>query len=138
MKVAIDVKKKEAIMRLKTITEYFGLGEKIVQYFEEDKLYYSYAYSMDTIKYDPKYAEVVRTFEHERNALVYHAVEAKTQNGFTLLSLLFVSDNENDWATEWLDGDQIFTYTICMEETDYSDMGWISLAAPMGYLMRIA
>lgn len=138
MNVTKEMKKQEALKRLKVITEHFNLGNNLVKYFEEDRLYYSYAYSMDTINYDPKYAEAVRTFERNRNALVYHVIEAQTQDGYTLLSFLYVSDNEKDWMTEKLEGDEIFTYTLCVEEQDYSDMGWITLAAPMGYLMRIA
>ena len=138
MVVSIQEKKEEALKRLKTITDHFDLGGNLVKYLMEDKLYYSYAYSMDTINYDERYAQAAKDFERVSGAYVYHAIEAKTRNGYTLLSLLFVSDYKEDWQTESLDGNAIFTYTICLEEPDYSEMGWIEMASPMGYLMRTA
>lgn len=138
MVVSRQEKKEEALKRMKTIAEHFDLGDKLVNYLTEDKLYYSYAYSMDTINYDERYAQAAKDFERERRAYVYHAIEAKTQNGYTLLSLLFVSDHKEDWQTELLDGNSIFTYTICLEDPYFSEMGWIEMASPMGYLMRTA
>ena len=110
----------------------------MVNYLKEDKAYYSYAYSMDTINYDERYAKALKTFESERWVYVYHAIEAKTQDGYTLLSFLFVGDYKDKWQNELLDGNSIFTYTICIEEPDYNEMGWIKIDAPMGYLMRTA
>ena len=138
MVVSIQEKKEEALKRMKTIADHFNLGDKLVNYLTEDKLYYSYAYSMDTINYDERYARAAKAFERERGVYVYHAIKAKAQNGYTLLSLLFVSDHKEDWQTELLDGNSIFTYTICLEEPDYSEMGWIEMASPMDYLMRTA
>ena len=99
------------------------------------------AYSMDTINYDERYVKIVQDFERQKNAYVYHVVEAKTQDGYTLLSLLFVGDREEDWITERLDGNSIFTFTICVENPEYSafgEFGWILMDSPMGYLMRTA
>lgn len=138
MNISMKEKKEEALKRMTVITEHFNLGDKLVNYLKDDKLYYSYAYSMDTINYDERYAKAVQDFENDRNVYVYHAIEAKTQDGYTLLSLLFVSDHKEDWSTEVLDGNSIFTYTVCIEENDYNDVGWIVMDSPMGYLMRIA
>ncbi len=135
--ISLREKKEEGIKRMQNLCDAFNLGDKLVNYLKEDKLYYSYAYSMDTINYDERYAKLVRDFEEERNAYVYHVIEAKLQNGLTLLSLLFVSDYRTDWDTEQLEGNSIFTYTCCIEEDGYEDMGWIKVDAPMGYLMRI-
>ena len=99
---------------------------------------------MDTINYDPSYADKVREFEKAHNAYVYHVIEAKTQNGVILLSFLFVSDYKEDWQTELLGKDGgIFTYTCPMGKVSdemefYEEMGWILLGAPMGYLARLA
>ena len=96
MEITMNEKKNEGIRRLKQICNHFDLGDKLVNYLKEDKLYYSYAYSMDTINYDERYAKAVREFEKSHNAFVYHVIEAKTQDGYTLLSLLYVSDHKND------------------------------------------
>lgn len=55
--------------------------------------------------------------------------------------ILFVGDREEDWITERLDGNSIFTFTICVENPEYSafgEFGWILMDSPMGYLMRTA
>jgi hypothetical protein len=91
---------------------------------------------MDTIIYDERYVRIINEFEDKRNAYVYHVIEAKNQ-GLTLLSLLYVSDFLDDWPTEELDGNSIFTYTCCVEEKGFEEAGWIKIDAPMGYLMRI-
>lgn len=90
MVVSIQEKKEGVLKRMKTIADHFNLGDKLVNYLTEDKLYYSYAYSMDTINYDERYARAAKAFERERGVYVYHAIKAKAQNGYTLLSLLFV------------------------------------------------
>lgn len=141
MNISREEKKEEALKRMEAIAEHFNLGEKLVNYLKEDKLYYSYAYSMDTINYDERYIKIVQDFESKNNAYVYHAVEAKTNDGYTLLSLLFVGDHEEDWITERLEGNSIFTFTICVEEPAYSafgEFGWIIMDSPLGYLMRTA
>ena len=58
--------------------------------------------SVDTIDYDPSYAEAVKSFEKKYGYLVYHALEWDTIMGKSL-SLLYVGDNEDDWAIEKLD-----------------------------------
>lgn len=138
MNISMEEKKEEALKRMSTIVDHFHLGDKLVNYLMEDKLYYSYAYSMDTINYDDRYAQAVKNFESENEVYVYHAIEAKLSNGDTLLSFLFVSDYREEWQNELLDGDSILTYSFCVETPDYGEMGWIEMAAPMGYLMRIA
>ena len=103
MNISREKKKEEALIRMKVIAEHFNLGDKLINYLKDDKLYYSYAYSMDTINYDERYVKIVQDFERQKNAYVYHVVEAKTQDGYTLLSLLFVGDREEDWITERLE-----------------------------------
>ena len=64
MNISVEEKKIEAINRLQVICDSFGLGNKLVNYLKEDRLYYSYVYSMDTINYDPSYADKVREQEN--------------------------------------------------------------------------
>ena len=92
---------------------------------------------MDTIDYDKQYAGIVREFESERSAYVYHVIETKLQSGVVLLSLLFVSDHQEDWVTEKLEKNSIFSYSCDIEDSGFGDMCWIYLDAPFGYLMRI-
>ena len=131
-----EEKKQEGIKRLHELAARFDLGEKLENYFKEDKLYYSYAYSMDTINYDKRYADAVKKFEKTYNCLVYHAIEADTTFGI-MLSFLFVSDHQSDWESEKIDNDRIVSYSFIVEDGwDEGEFGSIALAAPMGYLMR--
>ena len=133
----MSVKNAEGIRRMKQICDHFNLGDKLVNYLKEDRLYYSYAISMDTINYDERYARIVKEFEKSHNAYVYHVIEARLNDGNILLSLLFVSDYEEDWCTEELEGNSIFTFTCCVGIEDFDEMGWIVLDSSLGYLMRV-
>ena len=134
----------EAINRLEVLTEKYKLTPKILAYFKEGRVYYSYLTAMgvlpsfDTISYDPRYEEAVRSFEEKTGCLVYHAVEAQTTLGPTL-SLLYVGENEDEWETERLYKDYIFSYTITLENSKLSEFGDILLgrSAPEGVLVRI-
>ena len=63
MNISREKKKEEALIRMKVIAEHFNLGDKLINYLKDDKLYYSYAYSMDTINYDERYVKIVQDFE---------------------------------------------------------------------------
>ena len=136
MEITREEKKQEGIKRLHELAARFDLGEKLENYFKEDRLYYSYAYSMDTINYDKRYADAVKEFERAYHCLVYHVIEANTNLGI-MLSFLFVSDHQSDWEEEKLDNDSIMSYSFIVEDGwDEGEFGAISMAAPMGYLMR--
>lgn len=95
MNITKEAKKQEALRRLQVLADKFDLGPKLENHFGQDRLYYSYGYSMDTINYDASYAESAEAFEKRYRCLVYHAVEAETQFG-KMLSFLYVSDNQDD------------------------------------------
>lgn len=137
MNITKEEKKQEAIRRLHVLADRFNLGAKLENYFNQDRLYYSYGYSMDTIHYDESYAESVKEFEEQYQCLVYHAIETGTQFG-KMLSFLYVSDNRANWPAEEVAGDTIMSYTYIIEDGwDEGEFGDIRLGSPMGYLMRI-
>lgn len=137
MNITKEAKKQEALRRLHVLADKFDLGPKLENHFGQDRLYYSYGYSMDTINYDASYAESAEAFEKRYRCLVYHAVEAETQFG-KMLSFLYVSDNQDDWPVEELTGKTIMSYTYIIEDgLDNGEFGDIRLDSPMGYLMRI-
>ena len=137
MDITREEKKQEALRRLHTLSVKFDLGPNLEKYFSEDRLYYSYGYSMDTIHYDESYAESAKAFENRYDCLVYHAIEAETQFG-TMLSFLYVSDYKEDWPEGELRGKTISSYTyIVSSGWESGEFGDIRLDSPMGYLMRI-
>lgn len=57
--------------------------------------------------------QFVNSFESEHNARVYHVFESHSNFG-TILNLLFVSDNETKWETEFrtINSEQNYYFTI--------------------------
>ena len=132
-----EEKKQEAFRRLHALAEQFSLGPNLEKYFSQDRLYYSYGYSMDTIHYDESYAESAKAFEQQYQCLVYHAIEAETSFG-KMLSFLYVGNDKEDWKVEELTGKTIMSYTYIIEGGwDEGEFGYIRLDSPMGYLMRV-
>lgn len=109
--------KAEAIERLEILTSELGLNSNAVNYFKQGKIYYSYLTgggiigSIDTIGYIPKYEEIVKEFEEKYNCLVYHAIE----DSFGMLSLLYVSDDEEEWAYERPEGKYLYVNTYSFD-----------------------
>lgn len=138
--ILLTEKKEEAIRRMQAICDKYEIGNKLVEYLKEGRVYYSYVYSMDVINYNERYANIVRAFEEEHNAYVYHAVEAFDPDCGTLLSLLYVSDIREDWKQELLGkSGYITTDTFALgygDEEIFEEMGDIWIAAPFGYLAR--
>lgn len=135
----IEEMKKEALRRIETLTKEFELRPNIYKYFEEGKIYYSYLIAgisgcIDTIHYDERYANVVAEFENKYGMLVYHVVET----GNTI-SLLFVSDIEDDWDSERLfAGQYLLSYVYNFDYPDCSEFGDIVVGGLDGALVRIA
>lgn len=138
MSEIIDRVFEEAVFRLSTLTEKYSLNPNILKYFKEGKVYYSYVTagvigSIDSISYDSRYEKAVSDFEQQNKGYkVYHAIEC----GF-MLSLLYVSTNFDDWESERLSGNSIFSYTINFQD-NISEFGYIGVSGYMesGALLR--
>lgn len=128
--------KEEAINRIKTLTEKCNLNPNVLKYFKEGKKYYSYLTaggylgSIDTISYDRAYEDAVKKFEMEySNFLVYHVIETITAHG-KLLSLLYVSNEKEDWESERLQSDNfIMSYVLNLDNPKLSEFGYIAIDA---------
>lgn len=162
----------EAVLRMKALQDNFDLNPKILQYLEEGKLYYSYRISgwangcIDTIDYDERYAKAVNDFEEKTGNYVYHVIETKSMgqvrevdtgsavisylekadaDPVTMLTLLYVSSDDEDWMTERLEGDYIAAYVMNLGEQDdgfyggyYGEYGDVFLTSDGGALLRQA
>ena len=125
--------KNEAINRIKTLIEKCNLNPNALKYFEEGKKYYSYLTggflgSIDTISYDKAYEQAVKKFEIEhQDSLVYHVIETITLSG-KFLSLLYVSNEKEDWESERLQGDNaIMAYVLNLDNPQLSEFGYITV-----------
>ena len=135
----------EALSRLKVLAEKFALSPKIREYFKEGRVYYSYLTAMgaipsiDSIAYDPRYEALISAFETEYHCLCYHAIETETFFGKTL-SLLYVSEDEEDWDAERLCENYMAAYVVNLTYPDLSEFGdiFVSESEPCGALLRIS
>ncbi len=128
--------KEEGLLRLELLERYFGLNPNVRKYYAEDRLYYSYLTmggfmgSIDTIHYDPHYAELVRVFEEERGYKVYHVIEHKNT-----LAFLYISDEAEEWEHERPNMDGVFSMVI-ERDTNVVRYGCITLDSLQGALRR--
>lgn len=137
--------KEEAINRIKSLIEKCNLNQKVMKYFNEGKVYYSYLTaggfmgSIDTISYDKNYEKAVKDFETKHSDyIVYHAIESITAHG-KLLSLLYVSSDKEDWESERLESNNnIMSYVFNLDNPDLSEFGYIAIDSFMrsGALVR--
>lgn len=136
--------KKEAINRIKALIEKCNLNPNVLKYFNEGKVYYSYLTaggfmgSIDTISYDKNYEKAVKDFEKKHDCIVYHAIESITTHG-KLLSLLYVSEDKEEWESERLESDNnIMSYVVNLDNPKLSEFGYIAIDGFMksGALVR--
>lgn len=83
--------------------------------------------------------KIVRDFENETNAVVYHIIKTYTTIG-CMLSIFYVSDEESEWESDREDikiGEQL-CYVKNLDNEDCSEYGFICFQKNCGGLMRTA
>ncbi len=162
----------EALLRMRALQDKFDLNPKILGYLAEGKLYYSYRVSgwsfgcIDTITYDERYAKAAKDFEEKTGKYVYHVIETKTMGRVrtvetedmevsyiekaedeprTILTLLYVSPDEENWESERLENDYLFAYAMLLDVQDheccggyFGEYGDVFLTSDGGALLRRA
>lgn len=127
----------EALQRLSDLEKLYGLNPKVRKYFDEGKLYYSYITgggfigSIDTIQYDPRYAEIVENFEEQTGCLVYHVIERKNT-----IALLYVSNDSSDWVVQRPRKEGILAHVFDVDSYE-NEGGFIKVDIIQGALYRI-
>lgn len=133
-------KRLKLLQILPTVINYFK-KHKIVCYSERQNKYF------DGILYDinnhQELKEIIKEFEDQRHALVYHAQLAKYEFGLCL-SILFVSKYPEEWEMdqEDLKADSKgimypYAYVYNIDIPDFSDMGKIGIVRKNGGISRI-
>lgn len=86
-----------------------------------------------------KEKDVVTDFENTHNALVYHVIRNTTELG-ALLSLMYVSDNKDEWVIDREDikNGEPLVYVKNMDDDMMSEFGYISITPRYGGLVRVA
>lgn len=132
-----DDMKKEAISRMKNI----GIEQLVIDHFEK----YDHVFAAKNFllsKLLPEEEAIVADWEKENGGLVYHVVCASSEIG-ELLSFLYVSKYEDDWASEreiYRQGDDVvglYGYAYNLEEPMFSDFGFMQFKNEDGILIRV-
>jgi hypothetical protein len=135
MKVSRENKKAEAIKRMKALDVY---TEAIKQFKNEDIIMVSEPPLGGLYWLNKEEKKIVADFELEYNALVYMVVRSNTEFGL-LDSLLYVSDEQEEWEMDWEDipDRYLMSYVVNRDCPDYSEFGSIAVKSVGGGLVRI-
>lgn len=128
-----EMQKAEAIKRMKAL---HMLSQPIRGFEKEEKLNLSERIGiLYWLEDDEK--KMVKDFEEKWGFLVYHVIKSYTTLGL-MYSLMYVSDNEEDWeldAEDIQDG-QAVCYVINKDMPDCSEFGVIGIKPMTGGVVR--
>lgn len=130
--MANTTKKEEAIKRMKML----HLHPNVIKEFKEDILNYSEKGILFWVE-DEKWKSYIRNFEKEYNAVVYHIIHNYTEFG-ELLTMLYVSENENEWEMDKQDLKKEFCYAYVenLDDPSCSEIGSVAIKPWFGGLIR--
>lgn len=135
----LERQKQEALTRMQML----GLMGNVRKAFRNGTLYYSerqnayfnaVLYFLDN---NPDWAAKIRELEQDKGILVYHAQLTHTSMG-DMLSLLYVSKHETEWALDRkaLAQAETCAYVMNLDDPDCSEFGWIGIKPAMGGVVR--
>lgn len=136
MNVSMEIKKAEAIKRMKALDIY----DETIRQFEKENLVSCSEPPMGANYWlDDEQLEIVKAFEQEHNALVYFVIRSYTQFG-RMDSILYVSDYEEEWEMDNADikDGYALAYVHNYDAEDCSEFGSIGMQSRFGGLVRIA
>lgn len=137
MKISTEIKKEEAIQRMKVL----GLFKPCIYQFEKYSEVQLSEMTGGLYEFSSNYElnAKIKEFEEEHNALVYHVIHTFTQFG-ELYSFLYVSDHKDEWEMDNEDIADGYIMAYVWNKTDEwcSEFGTISVRERFGGLVRIA
>lgn len=142
--------KLEAKKRIKHLMKEFNLSPEVLKDFEKGKINYSFLTEIqytgirvgviEPVERDERYFKAIKEFEKEYDGyIVYHAVKAHNEYG-EMLSLLYVSNDPENWEGERPYKNYVGTYTINFTYPGIKEFGDIVVKdiKGNGALLRIA
>lgn len=134
--VDTNKKKQEALLRLNQLEEKFHIDPIVKECFNNNELYFSdNTGKLRKLDSKPLFQKIVKDFEKKKDVVVYHCLYSETIYG-NLLSLLYVSNYEEDWETERVEQDYIFSYVENLGNPNNSEYGDIFITSKDGGLVR--
>lgn len=136
MKISRELKKAEAIKRMKMLklyTPYIKAFEKKDQIFLSEMTGGVYEFSDDT-----ELIAKVKEFEKDFDGLVYHVIHTFTQFG-ELYNFLYVSDYGQEWEGDNANLKDGYTIAYVWNKTDdwCSELGGIMVQGRFGGIVRV-
>ena len=141
------LQKQEALERLTILQKQYGLMETVLKEFKENNTIYYSEYINQNIQgilywvsNKDEYTEIVEEFEKKNNALVYHIISTPVIYGGTLLSMLYVSKNQDEWKRdrEDLKDGLPLAYCINLADLEMAEVGGIQIKGANGGICQIA
>ena len=136
-----EKQKQEGLERLRMLNV---LG-KVRQDFAHGKLYYSERQSsiFNAVLYyvdnHPEWLDMIQKFEKKNKVMVYHAQLTHLECG-DILSLLYVSKDEEEWENERKDIKDGMVFAKCIDLADdmFTEYGYIGIKPSMGGIVRVS
>ena len=134
MKVSREIKKEEAIKRMKTMNIY---SDAIKQFKNADIVMVSEPPLGGLFWLNDEEKEMVSKFEQENNALVYLVVRSFTNLGI-MDNIFYVSDYQDEWFMDNADIDEHYAcvYVINYDMPNCSEFGTIAWKSVGGGVLR--
>lgn len=141
------LQKQEALERLTILQKQYGLMETVLKEFKENNTIYYSEYINQNIQgilywvsNKDEYTEIVEEFEKKNNTLVYHIISTPVIYGGTLLSMLYVSKNQEEWKRdrEDLKDGLPLAYCINLADPEMAEVGGIQIKGANGGICQIA
>lgn len=134
MEISREKKKEEAIQRMKEL----GIINGAIKQFKDDDIVMVSEPPIGGLYWlDDEQKKIVDDFEKENDALVFMVVKAFTNFG-NMLSLLFISDYEEEWEMDrdGIKDNIVMSYTINETTPEFSEFGSIGVKRVGGGLIR--
>ena len=134
MKISREIKKVEAIKRMKAMNIY---SDAIKQFKNDDIVMVSEPPLGGLFWLNDEEKEMVSKFEQENNALVYLVVRSFTNLGI-MDNIFYVSDYQDEWEmeNEDLKDHYAFVYVVNYDMPDFSEFGSIAWKSIGGGVLR--
>lgn len=136
----------EAIKRLKILEKHYLLYDEVLEKFKKEKTIF---YSQNAggtlggilfyLHNEKNFVKIVKKFEEDNNALVYHCLLTHTQFG-DILDMLYVSDEVDTWSQDCKElqkEEKTLVYAVNLTNNIDSEFGYISITGVNGGICRL-
>ena len=137
MKVSREIKKAEALKRMKMLDLY---SPYIKAFEKKDEIFLSeMTGGVYELSNEKELKAKIKEFEEEHNALVYHVIRTMTNIG-ELYSFLYISDYEEEWDMDNASLEEGYTLAYVWNKDDEwcSEFGEIGVRGKFGGIVRTA